>query len=100
MKAEITKNAGGLDIDITEVEGKKEELLQAFHECSEGHCTCPTQEYEKMESLEIIDGEDSIELSIKARAGTEIDTGEIEKCLAYTKARVSGSDAGSAPRSS
>ena len=89
MKSEITKNDHGIDIDITDVEGKKDQLLEAFHDCSEGNCTCPTQEYEKMESLDIVDTEDSIELSIKAKEGEEIDTKEIEKCLEYTKKRVS-----------
>ncbi len=88
MESKITKNEKGIDIDITDVEGKKEELLEAFQECSEGHCTCPTQEYEKMETLEITDTEDSIQLSIKAKEGDEIDAKEIEKCLEYTKKRV------------
>lgn len=88
MESKITKNEKGIDIDITDVEGKKEELLEAFHECSEGRCTCPTQEYEKMETLEITDTEDSIQLSIKAKEGNEIDDKEIEKCLEYTKKRV------------
>ena len=51
MKSEIITHEHGIDIDITDVEGKKDQLLEAFHECSEGRCTCPTQEYEKMETL-------------------------------------------------
>ncbi len=90
MKSEITTHEHGIDIDITDVEGKKDQLLEAFHECSEGRCTCPTQEYEKMETLEIADTEDSIELSIRAKEGTKIDTKELEKCLEYTRKRVSG----------
>jgi hypothetical protein len=89
MKSEITRNANGIEIDITDVEGRKDKLLEAFHECSEGRCTCPTQEYEKMETLDITDTGDSIQLSIKAKDGDEIDTKEIEKCLEYTKKRVS-----------
>ena len=90
MKSEIITHEHGIDIDITDVEGKKDQLLEAFHECSEGRCTCPTQEYEKMETLEIADTENSIELSIRAKEGTEIDTKELEKCLEYTRKRVCG----------
>lgn len=89
MKSKITKNEIGIDIDITEVEGKKEKLIEAFQECSEGRCTCPTQEYEKVEKLDIIDTEKSIQLSIKTKKDETIDTKEIEKCLDYTKNRVS-----------
>ncbi len=90
MKAQITKNQNGLDIDIEDIEGKKEQLLEAFHECSEGTCTCPTDEYKKMESLHVIDSGDTIQLSLKTKEGEQIDTNEIEKCLDYTKQRVSG----------
>lgn len=89
MKSQITKQENGLVIDVTDLEGKKEELHEAFQECSEGRCTCPTQEYEKMEKLEILDGENAIQLSLKAKEGQEIDASEIEKCLEYTKKRVS-----------
>ncbi len=89
MKSEISKNENGIDIELTDVEGKKEELIQAFQECSEGRCTCPTQEYEKVETLDITDTGNSIQLSIRAKEGDEIDTEEIEKCLEYTKKRVS-----------
>ena len=41
-------------------EGNKEKLLEAFQECSEGRCSCPTQEYEKVEKLDIISTENSI----------------------------------------
>ena len=89
MKSKITKNENGIDIDITDVEGKKEKLIEAFQECSEGRCTCPTQEYEKVEKLDIIDAENSIQLSIKSKVDETIDTKEIERCLEYTKKRVS-----------
>ena len=89
MESKIKKNEKGVETDITNVEGKKEELMEAFHECSEGRCTCPTEEYEKMETLDISGTEDAIQLSIKAKDGNEIDTQEIEKCLEYTKKRIS-----------
>ena len=89
MEAQVKKNENGIEINITELEGKKEQLLEAYNECSEGRCTCPTQEYQKVESLEVVAGEDAIQLSIKAKPEEQIDTAEIEKCLEYTKKRVS-----------
>ena len=89
MKSKITKNNNGIEINITEIKGKKEELLEAFQECSEGRCSCPTQEYEKVETMNIIDTENKIQLSIKSKDNEVIDTKEIEKCLEYTKNRVS-----------
>ncbi len=89
MEAKIKPTENGIQIDVTELEGKQDQLLEAFQECSEGRCTCPTQEYQKVESLEVVAGEDAIQLSIKAKDDQQIDTAEIEKCLEYTKKRVS-----------
>ncbi len=89
MEAQIKKTENGIQIDVTDLEGKKDQLLEAFNECSEGHCTCPTQEYQKVESLDVSGSDEAIQLSIKAKAGEEIDTAEIEKCLDYTKKQVS-----------
>ena len=89
MEAKIKKTDNGIQIDVTELEGKKDELLEAFQECSEGRCTCPTDEYQKVAAMQVTDGDDTIQLSIIAKDDETIDTAEIEKCLDYTKKRVS-----------
>ena len=89
MKSKIISNKNGIDINVTELDGKKEELLEAFQECSEGRCSCPTQEYQKVEKMNVIDTEGTIQLSITSKADEVIDTKEIEKCLEYTKNKVS-----------
>ena len=89
MKSKITKNKTGIEINITDLNGEKEKLLEAFQECSEGRCTCPTQEYEKVETLNITGTDKLIQLSIKSKENTIINTNEIKKCLEYTKDKVS-----------
>ena len=91
METRISTNKNRIDIHITELEGKKDELLEAFNECSEGRCTCPTQEYKKIETLNIVGSEDNIQLSIISRENEVIDTNEIEKCLEHTKKKISES---------
>ena len=89
MEANIKTTENGLQIDVTDLEGKKEQLLEAFQECSEGRCTCPTNEYQKLAALDVIDSGDAIQLSLIAKPDEQFDTTEIEKCLEYTKQRVS-----------
>jgi len=89
MKSRIIKKKNGIDINITELKGGKEKLLEAFQECSEGRCTCPTQEYEKVETLNVIGTDKTIQLSIKSKENTVINAKEIEKCLEYTKDKIS-----------
>ena len=88
MEAKITKTENGIDIDVTELEGKETQLLEAFQECSEGRCTCPTEEYKKVAVMTVTNQDDLIQLSIQAKEDETIDTSEIEKCLDYTKKRV------------
>lgn len=89
MDSKIKPTENGIEIDVTNLEGKKDQLLEAFQECKEGRCTCPTQEYQKVQSVDIVEADESIQLSIKAKADQKIDTAEIEKCLEYTKKRAS-----------
>ncbi len=89
MEAEIKKIEKGIEIDVTDLEGKRDQLLEAFQECSEGRCTCPTNEYQKLETLEVIDAGAAIQLSLRAKPNEQIDTTEIEKCFEYTKQRIS-----------
>jgi len=92
LEARITKNENRVEIEIKDLHGKKQELTAAFQECSEGRCTCSTQEYEKIDSLVIASTDQTIHISLKAKDNQEIDPQEIEKCLAYTGSRVAESE--------
>ena len=88
MKHKINETESGLDISIVVKEDKKKELLEAFQECQEGRCSCPTEEYKKLESLEIKHNDEKIELHLKSKDGSKLDKTEINKCLEYTEKRA------------
>ncbi|MES9955941.1 MAG: hypothetical protein ABW086_02730 [Sedimenticola sp.] len=88
MKTKIVRKKGGVKIQVSEIESNTDELMSAFQECQEGKCSCPTNEYEKVESLSIEQSKEGISLSVKAKDGEKIDIAEIEKCLEYTKKRT------------
>jgi hypothetical protein len=88
MKYKIKSGETGITIDINQTKGKQKNLLEAFHECQEGRCSCPTQEYSKLESLEIESNEDTIRLKLKSKPDEQLDESEIGKCLEYTKGKV------------
>ena len=85
MKYRIEPKPEELDIEVTELEGKRERLLEAFQECQEGRCSCPTDEYEKLDSMEIEQEEDKIVLRLKSKPHTTFDQAEIDKCLQHVK---------------
>ena len=88
MKYKIESTENEVNIEVTETKGKQDKLLQAFQECQEGRCTCPTQEYSKLDSLEIEGDEDTIRLKLKSKSNVKFDESEIGKCLEYTKGKV------------
>lgn len=88
MKYKIDQNETGIDISVTDASNDKQKLLDAFRVCQEGRCCCPTDEYKKLDSLEVMQDADGIQLRLKSKNGESIDKAEIEKCLAYTAAQV------------
>ncbi len=88
MKYKVDEKKGGIDITVADVKDDKQKMLEAFRECQEGRCSCPTEEYKKLDSLEIAQHGDEIQLHLKSRSGETIDKAEIEKCLNYTAGRV------------
>jgi hypothetical protein len=88
MKYKVAAKPDGADVEVTEVQGKEEQLLEAFRECQEGRCSCPTQEYTKLESLQVEQGAGTISLRLKAKRGSQFDPAEIERCLGHTEGRI------------
>ena len=78
----------GVAIQVTEVAGRQRELLDAFQECQSGHCTCPTDEYQKVAGMQVTEAADEITLQLQARPGTRFDASEISACLDHTIAKV------------
>jgi len=64
-------------IKVAEVGESKEQLLEAFGECQGGQCSCPTNEYDKLESMEVEPGEDLIRMRLEPKPGTKFDMSQI-----------------------
>ncbi|MCB1925943.1 MAG: hypothetical protein KDJ27_19785 [Gammaproteobacteria bacterium] len=88
MKSKIISKAHGVEIRISEANAHADRLVAAFRECQQGTCSCPTQEYRKVDSMTIAQSHDGIVLSVEAKADEQIDVAEIERCLEHTKKRV------------
>ena len=89
MKYDIKESGDGLEISVSGIQDKKEKLMQSFQACSEGRCSCRTDEYKKLQSMEIEHSADGIKLKLKSRAGEKFDPSEINKCLIETEKNIS-----------
>ena len=88
MKYEVSTSQNGLTINIEVPDKRKEKLLEEFGNCQKGKCSCPTEEYRKLESLSVESSENNISLILKPKADQSFDINEINKCLNYTMEKV------------
>lgn len=84
----IDKDAAIVSIELTEVAGHDAELIEAFGECQQGRCSCPTDEYEKVATMDVRSDGDRIAIRLEAKPGQRFDTSAIAACLDYTVAKV------------
>ena len=80
-KYTIEKKNGELFVGIDSSGLKNTQLLEAFQRCREGRCDCPTDEYDKLESLQIDQDAARISLNLKAKPGQSIAKAAVAACL-------------------
>jgi hypothetical protein len=91
MKYTIKEGAQDVAISVENVKPDQQgKVLEALQECAEGRCSCPTQQYQKVETLDIARKADAIEIDLRVKRGQKIDREDIEKCLAYTIEKAGG----------
>ena len=90
---EVHEDAATVSIPVDGVDDERQEreLLEAFDECRGGRCTCPTDQYDKLESMQVERGDGAIRLTLEPKPGARFDTTELQACLEHTvgKARRS-----------
>ena len=86
----IDNEGSAVSVELTDTSGRAEALLDAFAECQSGHCTCPTDEYRKLESMNVQHTGETITLHLEAKPGSALDSAAIANCLEHTVAKVEG----------
>lgn len=84
----IGRSPTAVAIELTEIGGKQQQLLEAFQVCAEGRCSCPTDEYDKFASMQLSGDEDRIDIRLEAKPGRDFDARQIANCLDHTLAAV------------
>lgn len=87
----LDEDEAAVSIELTDLAGRKDELLEAFRECQEGRCTCPTEEYRKVASMDVDADQDRIAIRLASKPGQRLDSSEIDACLDHTVGKVGDS---------
>ena len=83
-KYKIEKNNEGLSIELNSSGLKNTKLLESLQRCREGLCDCPTNEYDKLESMHIDQEAEQISLRLKAKPGQSLAEAAVAACLDHT----------------
>ena len=87
----IDEDEAAVSIELTDLAGRQDELLEAFRECQEGRCTCPTEEYRKVASMDVDADQERIAIRLASKPGQRLDSSEIDACLDHTVGKVGDS---------
>ena len=84
MPYTIKQEKNKVTINVNDIEGKQDKLLENFNKCKDGSCECPTNEYSKLEGLDIASEPDKITVIITTKENEEVNEQDIAKCLDYS----------------
>lgn len=83
MRYDISEQSGEVHIAI-ETEGHTSEVLSSIRACQQGDCSCPTDQYDRLERIDVAAGEDTVQVRLRPREGERLDTDELRTCLDWT----------------
>lgn len=84
MHYKITIENTTLTIETETDPSEKKILLEEFAKCAAGTCSCPSQQYEKLQSIKVLPTKSGINIKLVPQAGVPIDEEDIRNCLEYT----------------
>lgn len=84
MNYEIEKKAQRISVEIKSRGLRHTELHEVFQRCREGSCDCPTDEYDKLDSMQIQQDTDRISIQLQVKPGLDIDQAAVAACLDHT----------------
>ena len=80
-KVNITPASSGVQIQLIGVGADRAALLETFNACADGTCECSTEEYAKVESMQVNADGDAITIEVRTKPGETIDPTCITDCL-------------------
>lgn len=80
MKIKTEQVGQSLIVNIDEI-ADKQAILDTIQGCADGNCACSTDEYQKVSTIDIVPGANSILLNIEVKPGEVIDPACISECL-------------------
>lgn len=85
-KIKVTPTKVGSRIEITQLGSSKSAVASQLNDCATGSCTCSTEEFQKVDSIEVHDTGDGLEVDVRTKTGESIDPSCVQECLGESAA--------------
>lgn len=80
MKVESSQIGTKLVVNLTNLENQKS-VIETLNSCADGKCACSSDEYKKVEKMDVEVGHNTIQINIAVKPGEIIDPNCISDCL-------------------
>lgn len=90
MKHTVEQTNDGVRISAVTAPEKQPALVEEFAKCAAGTCSCPTPQYEKVESMDVAAQDSGVTVNLRVKPGQVIDLADIERCLDHTAQIIGG----------
>lgn len=85
MDIKATKNEDVVEINIKDLGDAKARVMKSLGKCQAGKCSCKSKEYDKLEKMEILEGDNGLTVKLSPKSGEDLDVDEINKCAVNLK---------------
>lgn len=83
-----THKDGALDISVEACGDAQTNLLKNFKKCQSGKCDCPSDQFDKIERIDIQTEPERIHMRLEPKAEVKLDVDEVDQCLTWSKDQV------------
>lgn len=90
MQHAVEPTAAGARIRAEAGPGTQKALLDEFAKCAAGTCSCPSTQYEKVESMTVHATDAGVTVDLTVKPGQALDLADIERCLEHTAKVIGG----------
>lgn len=84
MRYEISEQDTDVQIQIHQPGEHTPRLLASLQDCRAGRCSCPTDQYDRLEDMTVQTGVDQLTVRLRPNPGQQVDTDQLQACLDYT----------------
>ncbi len=90
VRYEVTELGPDIEIRVSDAAGRRYQLLQSMRQCQSGQCGCPTDQYDKLDAMELEARDDEVTVRLRPLPGERLDPDEIKACLDHTTTLAEG----------